>query len=206
MRMVHEHGHEVGIHCYDHIEWQDNLFKMSDSEVRRQVNLAVHEFETVFGFKPKTMGAAGWQASPRSLAAYDIHELHYASDTRGDKPFYPSANGTVFKTVQLPSTLPTLDELIGRPEYPMDKLIDHFLGLIKPGQLNVFTLHAELEGMMYLDWFKEFLVHCIGGNIKPMPLEPIAEEILKDKRSISTLELLQGTVDGRSGTLAMHAA
>lgn len=204
MRAVCGAGHEVGVHCYDHIAWQDNLFKMTAAQVRRQVNMAVKTFTDVFGFGPKTMGSAGWQANTHSLAAYDDQNLLYASDARGTQPFFPQVDHKAFKTLQLPTTLPTLDELLGRPEYPFEGLVDHYLSLIKPGQLNVFTLHAELEGMKYLGWFEAFLKACLAKGIQLSPLEPMAVELLKNKESIPTLPLLQGHVDGRSGTLAVH--
>ncbi len=33
MYAVHQAGHEVGIHCYDHIRWQDGLANMSKDQV-----------------------------------------------------------------------------------------------------------------------------------------------------------------------------
>jgi undecaprenyl phosphate-alpha-L-ara4FN deformylase len=33
MRTARDKGHEVGIHCYDHIRWQDGLAKMTRDEV-----------------------------------------------------------------------------------------------------------------------------------------------------------------------------
>ncbi len=204
MREVARAGHEVGIHCYDHIYWQDKLHKLKEPVVREEVNKAHDAFKEVFGFAAKTMGSAGWQASKHSLAAYDGHDLVYASDTRGQKAFYPKADKRVFKTLQIPTTLPTLDELLGRPEYPLISMTEHYLNLIKPKQLNTFTLHAELEGMAYLNWFKEFLVECQKQDMKIVPIKNIALKLLEKKSDIPTLPLIQGTVDGRSGTLAVH--
>ena len=49
MRAVREAGHEVGIHCYDHIRWQDGLAKMSRDEVFAEFGKARSEFERIFG-------------------------------------------------------------------------------------------------------------------------------------------------------------
>ncbi|MBY0462421.1 MAG: 4-deoxy-4-formamido-L-arabinose-phosphoundecaprenol deformylase [Alphaproteobacteria bacterium] len=204
MKSVRDAGHEVGIHCYDHIYWQDKLHTLDEATVRHEVNKTHELFKTVFGFLARTMGAAGWQASKHSLAAYDDHNLLYASDTRGEKAFYPVAGRRTFTTLQIPTTLPTLDELLGRPEYPFETLHDHYLSLIQPDKLNVLTLHAELEGMAYLEWFEAFLRKCLEGGITIVPLQQLAVEILARKEKIPTLPLIQGNVDGRSGTLAMH--
>jgi len=204
MRKAKEAGHEVGVHCYDHIHWQDNLHKLNEADVRHEVNKAVEAFQNVFGFAPRTMGAAGWQVSKNSLSAYDDQNLLYASDARGQKAFFPKIGRKSFKTLQVPTTLPTLDELLGRPEYPFEALHDHYLKLIQPKALNVLTIHSELEGMAYLDWFEEFLKKCLAQKTEILPLQTLALKALSNKKGIQVLPLIQGTVDGRSGTLALQ--
>lgn len=87
MRSVESDNHEVGIHCYDHIRWQDGLAKMTQAEVFAEFNKARTEFHNVFHKPAKSAGAAGWQANAKSLAAYDAGELLYGSDCRGQFPF-----------------------------------------------------------------------------------------------------------------------
>lgn len=194
-------SHEVGIHCYDHRYWQDNLFKMSENEVKAEFQKAVFEFEKIFNLKAQTAGAAGWQANLFSLKAYDQEQLTYASDTRGEEPFYPKVGSYISKTLQLPTTLPTLDELLGRPEYPFEKLIDFYIEKICSKKFNIFTLHAELEGISYFEWFKAFIKRCQQETIQIKPLKTIAEDALKHS-SVPICELVQGMIDGRSGNLA----
>lgn len=204
MRSVREHGHEVGIHCYDHIRWQDGLAKMSQQEVFAEFNKACNEFLNVFQQPAKTAGAAGWQANARSLAAYDAAQLLYGSDGRGTHPFFPTADQITFKTLQIPTTLPTLDELVGRPEYPQQKLTGYYLSLLNSNLPNIFTTHAEIEGMQHLKWFSEFLKTALQQGVEFVTMEEIANEILQQRDQIPVCELIQGSVDGRSGTLALQ--
>ena len=204
MRAVRADGHEVGIHCYDHIRWQDGLAKMSRDEVFTEFGKARTEFERIFGTPAKTAGAAGWQANNLSLAAYDAAGLDYGSDARGTHPFYPRANGTVFKTVQIPTTLPTLDELIGRPEYPESKLTGTIYRLLRPDRPNVLTAHAELEGMAKFDWFRAFLAALKKRGVEIVPTANIAAELKQNPDNIPVCDLADGEVDGRSGTLAVQ--
>jgi hypothetical protein len=104
----------------------------------------------------------------------------------------------------MPSTLPTLDELLGRPEYPEDRMVKHYLSLLKPGVPNVLTIHAELEGMKYLSLFRSFLEQAEARNIRFVLLRDLAVELLKAPSSIPVCDLIPGTVDGRSGTLAVQ--
>lgn len=206
MKSTLSRGHEVGIHCYDHIRWQDHLHTLSYDQVLEEVKKACDAFESVFSEPSKTMGAAGWQANDNSLKAYDEMGLRYASDTRGTSAFYPVINGIAYKTLQLPTTLPTLDELIGRPEYPLNSLTDHYCNLLNPDGLNILTIHAELEGMAYLDWFTNFLDHLRRNNIEIVTAAELAEEILAHAETIPYHEVIQKEIDGRSGTLACQGS
>lgn len=201
---THQAGHEVGIHCHDHIRWQDGLEKMTRAEVFAEVAKASAEFHRIFSFHAKTAGAAGWQANEISLAAYDNAEFLYGSDTRGHSPFFPRVGNTVYKTLQIPTTLPTLDELLGRPEYPMNGLTSFYLSQLSDNTPNILTAHAELEGMKHLSWFKDFLQQAKKQNIKFVKVEDIAKEYLANRNAIPVSALVQGTVDGRSGTLAVQ--
>lgn len=201
---AYEYQHEVGIHCYDHIRWQDGLVKMSREEVFAEFAKARDEFQRIFSFSAKTAGSAGWQANALSLAAYDDAGLLYGSDTRGAYPFFPRVGETTFKTLQIPTTLPTLDELLGRPEYPLDTLSDFYLNQLKADSPNILTIHAELEGMKHLDWFISFLRKAQSQDITFVKVEDIANQYLANSATIPICDLIQGEVDGRSGMLAVQ--
>jgi undecaprenyl phosphate-alpha-L-ara4FN deformylase len=204
LRKVKAENHETGIHCYDHIRWQDGVQDMSPEEVSVEFQKACDAYVDVFKTRPLTAGAAGWQANAKSLAAYDAQNLLYGSDGRGTHPFFPRVENQIFKTLQIPTTLPTLDELLGRPEYPEDNLINHYLKLIAPDKINIFTMHAEIEGMAKLAWFRGFLLALKSHQLEFKKMEDIATELLKTRENIPICDFLQGTVDGRSGTLAVQ--
>ena len=205
MRMTRDKGHEAGVHCYDHIRWQDGLAQMTRDEVFIEFGKAQKEFERIFRAPAKTAGAAGWQANGFSLAAYDEADLLYGSDCRGTHPFYPRVEGVVYKTLQIPTTLPTLDELLGRPEYPLSHIAGHYLSLALPGKLNVLTIHAEIEGMRQLSYFKSFLKQIKTQSVPVVKLGDMARDLLKNPKTIPVCDLISGTVDGRSGTLAVQS-
>ena len=59
LRAVCAAGHEVGIHCYDHVRWQDGLASMTPSQVTDEFGRARAEFERIFGTPARIAGAAG---------------------------------------------------------------------------------------------------------------------------------------------------
>lgn len=205
LRGVQAAGHEVGIHCYDHIRWQDGLHKMAAPQVAAEFAKAQREFERIFKTPAQTAGAAGWQANNHSLAAYDAAGLLYASDARGREAFYPRVGGSVYRTLQIPTTLPTLDELWGREEYPQDRLVHYYLSLLRTTAPNIMTVHAELEGMKMLPWFKEFLQQALARDTRFVRLIDLAQLFLRHPQAIPVCDLIEGGIDGRAGTLALQA-
>src|SRR4051812_10628618 len=112
LRAVRDGAFEVGIHCWDHVRWQDGVALEQADWTERQMNLALRRFKEVFGEDARTWGAAGWQTN-RHAAWVEEQRFRYASDTRGFCPFRPTWDGVAIGCTQLPTTLPTLDELVG---------------------------------------------------------------------------------------------
>src|SRR5882724_4750365 len=153
MRSVHDAGFEVGLHTYDHVRWQDYVAGATAAWTRA-------EFERVFGFAPQSHAAAGWQINAYGLELEREYGLRYASDTRGGAPFFPVLAQGISTCPQLPTTLPTFDEILGVDGVDESTIADAVFRLsaaaadAQPSDdLQVFTLHAELEGMRLLDAF-----------------------------------------------------
>jgi peptidoglycan/xylan/chitin deacetylase (PgdA/CDA1 family) len=204
MRAVRDAGFEVGIHCHNHYRWQDYVQRMSLDEVRSEFIDARAEFLRVFGGEARTAGAAGWQSNERSREVYDEAGLLYSSDTRGDHPFFPRINGRVFRTLEIPTTLPTFDELLGRPEYPDETIVAHYLSLLKPDRVNVLTIHAEIEGMGKRSLFRALLAALRGAGVEFIRLDDLARDLLANPNSIPVCDQSMASIDGRSGLVAVQ--
>jgi peptidoglycan/xylan/chitin deacetylase (PgdA/CDA1 family) len=151
LREIVAAGHEVGIHGFDHVRWHDQLFRLSPSEVRDELDRACRLFEELVGQAPGAFAAPGWQCSAASLRAVDERAVcdrsfRYRSDTRGHYPYRPTIDGYVSSLPELPTTLPTLDELLGLEGRSAGELTRFYLGLIPRDRLSVHTVHTEVEG------------------------------------------------------------
>ncbi len=202
LRAVRDAGFEVGIHCFNHYRWQDYVHSMPIEGVRAEFIAARAEFRRIFGMDARTAGAPGWQSNARSRQVYEEANLLYASDTRDGSPFFPRIHGKVFETLEIPSTLPTFDELMGRPEYPDTQIVPHFLSQLRADQVNVFTLHAEIEGMGRRGLFQELLRQCRRAGVEFIRLDDFAREILADRTAIPVRDQIMAAIDGRSGLVA----
>jgi len=201
MLQVAAQGFEVGVHAYDHVKWQDGVARASPEWTRVQLSLAVEAFEKVFGFAPRIHGAAGWQLNEHVPALQQQLGFEIASDTRGSRPFLPTGGGVL----QLPTTLATLDELIGRDGADADDAVRAILArsrLDDPPD-HVFTLHAELEGGAYLPQFEVLLRGWREAGCEFRTLGEAAN--LLDRNTIHSSRIESATIDGRTGTLAIQA-
>ena len=203
MRQAHKDGFECGIHCWNHYKWQDYLAKMQYTEVESEFTKARNAFEEIFGYSAQCCGAAGWQITPNALAVQDNANLLYASDTRGGEPFIPSMNGQQFKTLQIPTTLLTLDEVLGLT--PIEKVADIHITEMGKRTNSVMTVHAELEGMAYLQWFDSFLSRVKSEGVEFFALADYAKELLQAPKKIRRNEIVMSEFTGRTGTLAVQA-
>ena len=206
MQDTAKRGFEVGVHTWDHIRWQDGVARASEAWTRRELALARQEFTDIFGRAPEVHGAAGWQMNRYVPGLEQQLGFRYASDTRGSGPFLPLVDGSSAAVPQLPTTLPTLDELIGREDLGGEDPVDHLLALTDraSGGDQVFTLHAELEGGAYLDSFERLLRAWKARGADLTDLGSYARRL--DLSALPRCSIVAGSVAGRSGTLAVQAS
>lgn len=204
LRAIPNAGHELAMHGYDHRRWQDRLRRMRESEVRDEMARALQAYERVLGRRPQGSGAPGWQCGPNSLRAVDECGLAYASDTRGRRPFFPLLNGARLRTLQVPTTFPTLDEVVGLEGADGDG----FLALIARGVERdpwpVLTLHAEMEGRRFLGVAEQLFAQCAVRQVDCIPLAELATLVRRAEAGrIPHAEIADGHVKGRAGCVAM---
>lgn len=196
LREVVAAGHELALHGYDHVYWQDALPRLDTAAVQRELERASSAFTQATGVIPQAFGAPGWQCTAASFAAEDRLGLRYHSDTRGTHPFRPQMDGVTFRTLEIPTTMPTLDETLGRVGSSDGELIDWYLQQLQPG-LNVYTAHAEMEGRQQLAWMRDW-IRALAKRADILRLVEIAEYHADAPASRVAAE----PIAGRAGTVA----
>jgi len=192
-------GHECGLHAWDHVKWQDKLPKLSAAQIREELQKAAILFENILEIKPRAFAAPGWQLTAPALEALNSFNFDYVSNTRGQSPFMPTLEGRDFNTPEIPSTLPTMDEIFGADGINDDTVVSHYLSLLKPG-LNVHTVHAEMEGGAKIKQFEDLIAGAIAKGYEIKPLSEIARALKKLPRGV----VEQGFLPGRAGTVAVQ--
>jgi undecaprenyl phosphate-alpha-L-ara4FN deformylase len=216
MRAVRDAGFECGIHTWDHVLWQDNVRSHDATWTTRMMRKANQRFTQVFGTKPQTHGAAGWQMNLHAFAEHEAAGYAYASDGRAQlQPSGALADPHAgphrllgMHCIQMPTTLPTLDELLGceidGKFITNTNIAAHILSLTEGATRDhVYTLHAELEGQKLAPIFDQLLT---GWKAQGYRLASMADYYQKVKdQPLPDLPVTWGELPGRSGELIVQA-
>lgn len=204
LREIEEAGFEAGIHGWDHVAWHDRLDRFSPARVADHLRRARDAFEQATGHPPAATAAPGWHATAESLACQDRMGFEYASDTRGLEPFVPVTAAGPARTIQLPTTLPTLDEMLGRDDLPAGNPVtvwEEEIAKAPPGSVQVITMHAEIEGMAHAALFESALTRLrAAGPVRFERLDAIARSL--DRGELPRRPVLRGVLPGRAGRVS----
>jgi peptidoglycan/xylan/chitin deacetylase (PgdA/CDA1 family) len=206
MRAVRDAGFEVGLHCHDHVRWQDHVAAADAAWTRLEFEKGLHAFRRIFGFLPESHAAAGWQINAHALALEREYGMRYASDTRGGGAFLPELPEGVSTCPQLPTTLPTFDELLGQGGVDESNVADAVFErstAARETPVQVFTLHAELEGMLLKDAFESLLLKWREAGAMLTRMATLRSVV--SQWPLPTRSVVQGQIPGRSGLLAVQA-
>jgi peptidoglycan/xylan/chitin deacetylase (PgdA/CDA1 family) len=160
-------------------------------------------YADIFGMASTGHGAAGWQMNAQALRMTQQLGYRWASDCRGSHPFMPVWNAEVVLCPQLPTTLPTLDELLGTDDLTAgnvhQRLLRHTATQV---QDHVFTLHAELEGLRLGDTLERLLDGWREQGYQLVSLGGMRDAL--DLEKLPRHEMIRGEVPGRSGSLMLQ--
>jgi len=201
MQDITKEGHELGIHGYDHVYWHDHIKHISAQKTEDILRKSVDTFNKLLNVNPKSFAAPGWMVNTHALRFFENNGFVYTSNARGRSPFYPLFRGEDFRMLELPSTLPTLDEVVGVAGTDRATLTKYFLDALNDG-LNIMTVHTELEGNRWTGFLDDFLRETIKSGYIYKRLIDIAMEY-KDI-PVETCEMHYGYVDGRAGEVCVQ--
>jgi peptidoglycan/xylan/chitin deacetylase (PgdA/CDA1 family) len=194
IRRIHQEGHEVGMHGWDHRRWQDWLPVLSTERLRAEFARMMKAYRETLDHAPPSFASPAWRLS-RTL--FDLTQgagLLYGSDSRGTSPFLPVYEGRVGSVPQYPVTLPTLDEGLGRMS--AERFFERLLVLADAQpQYACYTAHADGEGDAFAPLLEDFLLR-VDRPVGPLG-EASAERLMRH-------ELRSGHVDGRPSSVTIQ--
>lgn len=199
LRQTQEAGFEAGIHAWDRAQWENLVVDSGNDFAETCMEKACKRFRTVFDTAPEAHAAAGWRMNRHALRLTQRKGFSYASDSRGSHPFLPVIDGELIYCPQIPTTLPTLDELLVlEPGFSPEQAVDRIFQLSNaiPGD-HVFTLRAELEGMKFIDAFERLLGNWKSSDCALIALREIRSSLEVDDLPRHSIEFAE--IPGRAG-------
>ena len=202
MLSVRDAGFDVGIHSYDHYRWQEYAADQNEEWSRNEMQWAVDRYTELFGEAPHAYAAANWQTNRHALRYNQRLDLEYCSDTRGSYPYIPTWNAEIIACPQIPTTLPTLDELINHNGITLDNIAQHILDLTEkvPDSGHVFTLRVEADGGKRLAVLEQLLAAWKSQGYEIVSLRHFLKDV--DLDSLPHREVEMREVEGCTNKLA----
>ena len=191
-------GHDTGVHGWDHVGWHDRLDRMTREQIGRDYGAAHAEYLRILGVPARSSAAPGWTVNARSLAVQEERALLHTSDTRGGEPFFPRAEGRTFRTLEIPTTLPTLDETLAWPSLRGDAAQRAYFRQAVRGT-EVHTLHTEVEGRSKAELFAGILDDWREEGVAFVLLSELAREALARGGGVPEREIAKTRLAGRGG-------
>ncbi|MBS0856342.1 MULTISPECIES: 4-deoxy-4-formamido-L-arabinose-phosphoundecaprenol deformylase [unclassified Tatumella] len=190
--------HETGLHAWDHHAWQMWAGVWKIPRLSAQIQRGKQALEAITGIPVACSAVAGWRADQRVVKAKQPFGFRYNSDCRGTTPFRPQLTESTPGTVQIPVTLPTWDEVVGS-----QVTAENFNRFILDAMHNdtgtpVYTIHAEVEGIIGLEDFIRLLGMAREEGIEFVPLSQLLPE---SELSLPVGKIIRGTLPGREGWL-----
>ena len=201
IRATADEGHEIGFHAWDHYAWQMHLHNMNREVIHDIFKKGAAALTTILDRPPSCSAVPGWKCNDQVLKEEATFPFTYNSDCRGKSIFFPLVNGVTLSQPQVPVTLPTYDEVIGRNGIENRNYNGYILSLLKPDRLNVLAIHADVEGMICLNLFEQFLSQAQSEGATFSPLGGL----LTDASQFEFSNMVPKIIPGREGWVSCQA-
>ena len=201
IRSTADIGHEIGLHAWDHHAWQKHIGNMDEDTIYSELKKGYDLLTKILEKPPTCSAVPGWKCTEAVLQAKNRFSFAYNSDCRGNSIFLPLIDNQLATAPQIPVTLPTYDEVVGHKGVTEDNYNEYLLSLVIPNQLNVLTIHAEVEGIACLDLFDRFLRMAQAKGISFVPLGTL----LGNFTAVDQAGIVSQEIPGREGWIGCQS-
>lgn len=203
LHTLRDAGFETGVLGWNARQWLKCIEHADAAWSEEQFTRAAAAYAQAFSVVPHLHAAPGWRMNPHALRLTQRRQFAYASDTRGRHPFVPVWNGEIVRCPQIPTTLPTLDELarLGiAPQAQREKLLA--LTADVPPTGHVFHLRATARTAKQGEFIEALLTGWREQGYEVTSIQALAAGLIVDK--LPRHEVVIGTVPGGIGNVLVQ--
>lgn len=203
-RSIRDAGFEAGIQAFDPVRWPQRIAQADAAWTKRQLELSCEAFLRLFDTPPHAHGATDWQMNCHAWRLTQRVGFRYASDARGICPFIPVRNAEIVACPQLPTTLPTLDEVAARDGVALEDSVPRILEVTaRPVQAgHVFSLRADREGLNRATLFERLLEGWRAQGYALAALDDCLEDV--NLARLPRHNIVEGALPGRTSPVALQ--
>lgn len=199
-----ENGHEVGVFGLSPRVWA-RLGYLGEDRVARECETLWESVSSLYGDDDVPLATPEWQSSPALIADLRRRRCAYSSTTRGRFPFLPLLQGQDNQVVEIPTTLPTADELLASEGVNEDNVHEFLFAdsrrLLPAG--HVYAASAEREGLDLYPLLEKMLVMWRGQSGSIGALGDMLKEM--DAASVPTHRVGWDTPAGATRAMAAQS-
>lgn len=205
MALARANGHEVGLFGLSPVHWARRMAHADEAWTRQQCQGLWQAYQALDGREPVALAAPAWQVNPTLLATLAGGHYLYSSMTRGKLPYLPQLQGVRSPLPEIPTTLPTLGEMLRRPGVSLGNVHEYLYAesqhVLPAG--HVFAASAECEGLEHLALMEKLLVMWKGQEGSVRALGDVLQEI--DLTTLPHHQIGWGRFEGGEAYVAMQS-
>ena len=205
MAAARGNGHEVGLFGLSALDWERRLAHADPVWVRQQCEEMWRIYLALGGGAPSAIASPNWQINPALLGELTPRRFQYCSLTRGKLPYYPVLQGVRSAVPEIPTTLPTVHEMLRWPGVSAGNVHEYLYAesrhLLPAG--HVFAASAEREGIEWLPLMEKLLVMWKGQDGSVRALGDALAGI--DLSTLPHHQVGWGRVEGSDDPMAMQS-
>ena len=160
-----ENGHEVGVFGMSPRIWA-SLGYLDEGRIAAECQALWDAALRHFGEDTVPLAVPGWQTAPALLRDLSKRYCSYTAMTRGKFPYRPVLQGQRTDVIEIPTTLPTADELLKMPDVNDDNVHEFLYAesqRVRPAG-HVYAASAEREGIDLYPLMEKMLVMWRGQD------------------------------------------
>lgn len=204
LKQVRDAGFDLGTFGWQPGRWSKLVGRADADWTETQFRLMTERFARIFATAPTLHAAPGWRSSPHALRLTQRFAYACASDTRGRHPYVPVWNGEIVRCPQVPTTLPTLDELRTSTRQDPAQSVAALLALTgnPPLHGHVFSLQASAALGKEPTPVRQLLDGWREQGYEVVSVQALASRLDMDK--LPRHEVISGRVPGGKDTVLLQ--
>jgi len=143
IRAIEKRGHELQLHCYNHLEWVRRIEHADASTALSMIERGAEAFQRMVGRRPEGFASPSFKVTDAVLDAEEKLGFRYASDYKleGDPGPFKDGKRSV---LQIPVNVPLIEDLVAEG-LPDDRILSRIVDVVGSSSLTVMYIHACYE-------------------------------------------------------------